>query len=48
MQLNEKKDDFAPLAELPDNWWYKVYAGVIVSLVIVLAALWSFSNYFSS
>ncbi|MBX7055365.1 MAG: hypothetical protein K1X36_10445 [Pyrinomonadaceae bacterium] len=46
--MNENKDMFGPVAELPDSWWYKVYVGVIVSLVIVLAALWSFSRYFSS
>lgn len=37
-----------PVVELPDSWWYKVYATVIVSLVFVLAALSLFSKYFSS
>jgi len=44
----EKPDQLAKPEELPDSWWYKVYVGVIVSLVVVLAALWSFSRYFSS
>lgn len=33
--------------ELPDEWWHRVYAGVIVTTVIVLALLWAFSRYFS-
>jgi hypothetical protein len=45
-QKVEMDTDHPP--ELPDSWWYKVYVGVIVSLVVVLAALWSFSRYFSS
>ena len=34
--------------ELPDDWWYKVYAGVIVTTILVITALWGFSRYFSS
>ncbi|MGI8555846.1 MAG: hypothetical protein ACR2LT_05770 [Pyrinomonadaceae bacterium] len=34
--------------ELPDAWWYRVYAAVIVSTVCVISALWLFSKYFSS
>jgi hypothetical protein len=37
-----------PVEELPDNWWYKVYAAVIVTTVVVISALWVFSRYFSS
>ncbi|HLA95201.1 MAG TPA: hypothetical protein VK612_05725 [Pyrinomonadaceae bacterium] len=37
-----------PVEELPDNWWYKVYVGVIITTVIVISALWAFSRYFSS
>jgi uncharacterized BrkB/YihY/UPF0761 family membrane protein len=34
--------------ELPDDWWYRVYLGVIITTVLVIAALWAFSRYFSS
>ncbi|MDM7920878.1 MAG: hypothetical protein QUS14_01150 [Pyrinomonadaceae bacterium] len=34
--------------ELPDSWWYKVYAGVVLNTVIVIALLWAFSRYFSN
>lgn len=34
--------------ELPDNWWYRVYLGVIVVNIIFIFALWSFSRHFSS
>jgi hypothetical protein len=32
--------------ELPDSWWHKVYAAVVVSTILVIAALWVFSQYF--
>lgn len=38
----------APVEELPDAWWYKVYAAVIVTTVVVIFALWGFSVYFSA
>ena len=34
--------------ELPDDWWHRVYAAVIVTTVVVLCLLWAFSRYFSS
>jgi hypothetical protein len=37
-----------PSEELPDEWWHKVYAAVIVTTVVVIALLWAFSRYFSS
>lgn len=37
-----------PVEELPDAWWYRVYAGVIVMTIIVISLLWAFSRYFSS
>jgi uncharacterized BrkB/YihY/UPF0761 family membrane protein len=37
---NEVKDK-------PDPWWYRVYAGVILTTVVVIALLWLFSKYFS-
>jgi len=36
-----------PSEELPDEWWHKVYAGVIVVTIIVITSLWAFSRYFS-
>lgn len=33
--------------ELPDDWWHRVYLAVIVTTVLVIAALWSFTRYFS-
>jgi hypothetical protein len=32
--------------ELPDSWWYKVYAAVVLTTILVIAALWAFSQYF--
>lgn len=37
-----------PVEELPDEWWHKVYAAVIVTTVVVIGLLWAFSRYFSS
>ena len=37
-----------PAEELPDAWWYKVYAAVMVTSVIVISLLWAFSRYFGS
>jgi hypothetical protein len=34
--------------ELPDEWWNKVYLAVILTTVLVIAALWAFSKYFSA
>jgi hypothetical protein len=34
--------------ELPDTWWYRVYAAVIVTTVLVISLLWAFSRYFTS
>ena len=33
--------------ELPDSWWYRVYAGVILTLIVVILLLIAFTNYFS-
>lgn len=34
--------------ELPDSWWHRVYAAVMVTTVLVISALWAFTHYFSS
>ena len=36
-----------PVEELPDDWWHKVYVGVVVTTVVVISLLWAFSRYFS-
>jgi hypothetical protein len=33
--------------EKPDAWWYRIYASVLVTTVLVITALWLFSRYFS-
>lgn len=42
----EKKID--PSVELPDAWWHRVYIGVIIATILVITALWAFSQHFSS
>jgi hypothetical protein len=44
--MNE--DEQTEKNELPDAWWYRVYAAVIITTVLVIAALWAFSEYFSN
>lgn len=34
--------------EKPDAWWYKIYAAVVVTTVVVITGLWLLSQYFSS
>lgn len=41
-QITEKVEEY------PDDWWYRVYAGVIVTTIAVISALWAFSRYFSN
>jgi hypothetical protein len=33
--------------ELPDAWWHRVYVAVIVTTVLVVVLLWSFTEFFS-
>ena len=35
------------IKDKPDSWWYRVYAGVILTLIVVIVLLWSFSKLFS-
>ena len=35
------------IEEYPDEWWYRVYAAVMIFTVVVIALLWGFSRYFS-
>lgn len=32
----------------PDEWWYKVYAAVVVTTIVVIAGLGMFSAYYSN
>jgi len=41
------KDKEIPSAEKPDAFWYRVYAAVIITTILVIAALWAFSLCFS-
>jgi len=34
--------------EKPDAWWYKIYAAVAVTTVVVITGLWLLFRYFSS
>lgn len=36
-----------PIQEVPDEWWYKVYAAVFVTTAVVIILLELFTRYFS-
>ena len=36
------------IAEKPDSFWHRVYLAVVVTTIIVIAALWAFTRYFSN
>ncbi len=44
----ENKNSIDEIEELPDAWWYRVYLAVIITTILVIAALWAFSLYFSN
>jgi len=35
------------IKDRPDSWWYRVYLGVIATLILVIVLLLTFSKYFS-
>jgi hypothetical protein len=35
------------IEEKPDSWWYRVYAGVILTLIVVILLCLAFTKYFS-
>jgi len=37
-----------PPVEKPDEWWYRVYFAVMVTLVVTIALLQAFTYYFSN
>jgi hypothetical protein len=41
------KTEEIPLEEKSNAWWNRVYLAVIITTVLVIAALWLFSIYFS-
>ena len=43
----EKDSRTEPRDELPDEWWYRVYAAVIITTLVVVLALWAFTEFFS-
>lgn len=47
MHGSNKAED-SERVELPDSWWYRVYAGVIVTTIAVISLLWAFSRYFAN
>jgi hypothetical protein len=44
----EKINENEKVEELPDEWWYRVYLGVIITTVVVILSLGLFSEHFSS
>lgn len=36
-----------PVEEVPDEWWYKVYAAAIATSAVVIILLDLFTRYFS-
>jgi|GEM_PF-2464959 len=44
---DENKPEVPNVEEYPEDWWYKVYAAVLVINVLVIYLLWAFSRYFS-
>ena len=35
------------IEEKPDSFWHRVYLAVVVTTILVIAALWAFSRYFA-
>ena len=35
------------IEEKPDSFWNRVYLAVVVTTILVIAALWAFTRYFS-
>lgn len=46
--MDSEKINTEEIEELPDSWWYRVYLAVIITTILVIAALWTFSLYFSN
>ncbi|HXG85256.1 MAG TPA: hypothetical protein VNI84_14640 [Pyrinomonadaceae bacterium] len=45
---SEEMKEINKAKELPDAWWYRVYLAVIITTILVISALWTFTRYFSS
>lgn len=45
---SENLEKKAEVEELPDSWWHRVYIAVVVTTVVVITALWAFTEYFTN
>ncbi len=45
---SENIEQIENVEELPDAWWYRVYLAVVITTIIVISALGTFTRYFSS
>ncbi len=45
---SENIEQIENVEELPDGWWYRVYFAVIITTIIIISALGTFTQYFSS
>lgn len=48
MKVDESNQTTEEVEEYPDAWWYRVYLAVIITTIVVIAALGYFSYYFSN
>jgi hypothetical protein len=44
---SEEIKEIKKTEELPDAWWYRVYLAVIITTIIVISVLGTFTRYFS-
>lgn len=44
MENEKKTEEF--IEERPDSFWNRVYFAVVITTILVIAALWLFSQYF--
>ncbi|HEV8158422.1 MAG TPA: hypothetical protein VGP58_05285 [Pyrinomonadaceae bacterium] len=44
---SENNQQIEIVEELPDSWWYRVYLAAIITTIIVISALGTFTRYFS-
>ncbi len=45
---SENIEQIENVEELPDAWWYRVYLAAIITTIIIISALGTFTQYFSS
>jgi len=44
---SENNQQIEIVEELPDSWWYRVYLAAIITTIIVISALGTFTRHFS-